>query len=83
MGDGQNLTFDWQVCGLSDILRSELGYLAASWPWLFLGEVSKLQTQEFKFLEPHDQLKDGSLKKVGCLPNDERPKKKNVTKYHA
>lgn len=52
-------------------------------PWLFLGEVSKLQTQEFKLLEPNGQLKDGSLKKVGRLPNDKRPKEENVTKYHA
>lgn len=52
-------------------------------PRLFLGEVSKLQTQEFKFLEPHGQLKDGSLKKVGRLPNDKRAKKENVTRHHA
>lgn len=51
-------------------------------PWLFLGEASKLQTQEFKLLEPHGQLKDGSLKKVGCLLNDKRAKKENVTRYH-
>lgn len=50
---------------------------------MFLGEVSKLQTQEFKLLEPNGQLKDGSLKKVGRLPNDKRPKEENVTKYHA
>ena len=43
--------------------------------------MSKLQAEEFKLLETHGQVKDGSEKTVEHLPNGKRPEEENVVTY--